>query len=169
MIKYSDVYVQTIARGLCQPGEQFVAAGAASYQSFWTFNIPWFRHDYLLIATSERLIVADHRRGLIFDRMDAVQSFPWSQVSNMKIGGVFTKKLTVKDHANKAVLSAKLPKMLMNPLKGNSQSIKQVVSTWEQRRALGGGQQAAGSLPPASYGQPQFAPALAAPQQQPFN
>ncbi|MGH7282963.1 MAG: hypothetical protein ACRELY_15675 [Polyangiaceae bacterium] len=169
MIRYSDVYVQTIARGLCQPGEQFVAAGAAHYQSFWTFNIPYFRHNYLLIATSERLIVADHRRGLIFDRMDAVQSFPWSQVSNMKIGGIFTKKLTIKDQTNRAVLSAKLPKMLMNPLKGNSQSIKQVVSTWEQRRALGAGQQAAGSLPPASYN-PQFAPALGAPtQQQPFN
>ena len=168
MIKYSDVYVQTIARGLCQPGEQFVAAGAASYQSFWTFNIPWFRHDYLLIATSERLIVADHRRGLIFDRMDQIQSFPWSQVSNMKIGGVFTKKLTVKDHANKAVLSAKLPKMLMNPLKGNSQSLKTVVQTWEQRRSLAPGQKA-GSLPPASFHpQQQYAPALKAPQA-PFN
>jgi hypothetical protein len=169
MIKYSDLYVQTLARGLCEPGEQFVAAGAGSYQSFWTFNIPWFRHDYLLIATSERLIVADHRRGLLFDRMDQVQSYPWAQVSNMKIGGLFTKKLTVKDHTNRAVLSAKLPKMLMNPLKGNAQSMRTVVQTWEQRRALGAGQQGAGSLPPASYApQQQYAPALNAPQA-PFN
>jgi hypothetical protein len=169
MIKYSDLYVQTLARGLCEPGEQFVAAGAASYQSFWTFNIPWFRHDYLLIATSERLIVADHRRGLIFDRMDQIQSFPWSQLSNIKIGGIFTKKLTVKDHTNRAVLSAKLPKLLLNPLKGNAQSMKTVVQTWEQRRALGAGQQAAGSFPPASFApQQQYAPALNAPQA-PFN
>jgi len=169
MIKYSDLYVQTLARGLCQPGEQFVAAGAASYQSFWTFKIPWFRHDYLLIATSDRLIVADHRRGLIFDRMDQIQSLPWSQVSTMKIGGLFTKKITVKDHANKSVLSAKLPKMLMNPLKGNAQSMRTVVQTWEQRRALGAGQQVAGSFPPASFAPQQpYAPALDAPQA-PFN
>ena len=70
MIKYNDVYVSTLARGLCQPNEQFVAASAGSYQSFWTFKIPFFRHSYLLFATSDRLVVIDHRRGFLFDRMD---------------------------------------------------------------------------------------------------
>src|SRR4051812_30375370 len=61
MIKYTDVYVSTFARGLCEPNEQFIAASAGAYQSFWTFRIPFFKHSYLLIATSERLIVVDHR------------------------------------------------------------------------------------------------------------
>lgn len=158
MIKYSDVYVQTLARGLCEPGEQFVTAGAGSHQSFWTLNIPWFRHDYLLIATAERLIVADHRRGLLFDRMDQVASYRWSDITAMKLGGVFTKKLVLKDAQNKTVLTMKLPKLLLNPLKNNTQNVKAVVQTWEQRRALGAGQAAAGSLPPASYQQPYAQP-----------
>jgi hypothetical protein len=170
MIKYSDVYVQALARGLCNPGEQFVAAGAASYQSFWTFQIPWFKHSYLFIATNERLIVVDHRRGLIFDRMDAVQSFRWSDIGGMKISGLLSKKVIVRDLNNRPVLKAKLPPFLANPFKNNLNSLRAVVQTWEQQRSLGAAP-AYGQLPQQAqqqaYGAPvyQAAPPPPAPRQ----
>jgi len=136
MIKYSDVYVQTVARGLCHPGEQFVAACAGSYKSFWSLGIPFFRHAYLLIATSERLLVVDHRKGLIYDRMDRIDSYPWSDLGTVKLGGVFSKKIVVKDTANRAVLKVKVPGFL-GPVANNGGAARALVQTWEQRRALG--------------------------------
>ena len=159
MIRFSDVYVNTVARGLCQGNEQFVSASAGSYQSFWTFNIPLFRHDYLFIATSERLVVVDHRKGFVFDRMDQVTGYRWSDIGSIKVGGVFTKKLVVKDHTNRTVVQAKLPKMLANmfgwPLKNNPAATQMLLQTWEQRRQLGAAPAAYGQLP---GGQPQPQP-----------
>ncbi len=136
MIKFSDVYVTTLARGLCSPNEQFVSAGAGSRQSFWTFGIPWFRHAYLLIATSERLMVIDHRKGLLYDRMDRVDSYRWSELGEVKVKGIFTKKLVAKDVANRTVLQAKLPKAFFKPIANNNAGITGVIQTWEQRRTL---------------------------------
>ena len=158
MIKYNDVYVSTLARGLCQPNEQLVAASAGSYQSFWTFNIPFFRHSYLLFATSDRLVVIDHRRGLLFDRMDTVQSFRWSDIGSMKLGGLLSKKLVVKDASNRVVLNAKLPKLFGAPMPKAKAAAQVVVQTWEQRRQLGAASSPFGQLPQAQV--PQMAPPL---------
>ena len=154
MIKFNDVYVSTLARGLCQPNEQFVAASAGSHQSFWTFNIPFFRHSYLLFATSDRLVVIDHRRGLLFDRMDTVQSYRWSEIGSMKLSGVLSKKLVVKDASNRTVLTAKLPKLFGSPIPKAKSAAQVVVQTWEQRRQLGQAQSPFGQLPQA--GAPQM-------------
>jgi hypothetical protein len=158
MIKFTDVYVSTVAKGLCQPNEQFVAASAGSYQSFWTFRIPFFRHSYLLFATSERLVVVDHRKGLIFSRMDKVQSYRWSEISSMKLSGVLSKKLVVKDATNRVVLNAQLPKLFGAPIKNAKTTAQMVVQTWEQRRQLGSAPAPFGQLPQqAAYAQaPQY-------------
>jgi hypothetical protein len=154
MIKFNDVYVSTLARGLCQPNEQFIAASAGSYQSFWTFKIPLFRHNYLLLATSDRLVVIDHRRGLLFDRMDQVQSFRWSEIGSMKLGGMLSKKLVVKDASNRVVLNARLPKLFGSPIPKAKSGAQVVMQTWEQRRQLGAAP-AFGQLPPQA-GMPQM-------------
>jgi hypothetical protein len=159
MIRFSDVYVSTMARGLCAPNEQFIAAGAGSRQSFWTFKIPWFRHAYLLLATSDRLLVIDHRKGLIFDRMDKVESYRWSDIGSIKLGGFFTRKLVVKDLGNRTLLEMKLPKWLANPLTNNASGLSTLVQTWEQRRVLGAAP-AFGQLPPQqAYAAHAYAPA----------
>jgi hypothetical protein len=144
MIKYSDLYVTTLARGLCQGNEQFVAASVGSHQSFWTFKIPWFRHDYLFIATSERLIVVDHRKGLLFDRMDRVDSYRWSEISSIKIPGFFG-KLVVKDQSNRTLVRASRPRLA--PMRDASTGMRAMVQTWEQRRQLAAAP-AYGQLPP---------------------
>ena len=167
MIKFNDVYINTLARGLCQPNEQLIAASAGSYQSFWTFRIPFFRHSYLLFATSDRLVVIDHRRGLLFDRMDTVQSYRWGDIGSMKLGGVLSKKLVVKDAGNRVVLNARLPKLFGAPIPKAKSAAQIVVQTWEQRRALGPatipppfGELPPGSIPPMPpYGH-QMPPAL---------
>ncbi len=151
MLKYTDIYVTTFSRGLCAPNEQFVAAAAGVHQSFWTFKIPWFRHSYLLIATTERLMVVDHRKGLIYDRVDRVDSYRWSDIGTLKLGGVFTKRLTVKDAGNRTLFKMALPGF--GPLKNNVPSARQVVQTWEQRRALPAAPMF-GALPPVQPPQP---------------
>jgi hypothetical protein len=154
MIKFNDVYVSTLARGLCQPNEQLIAASAGSYQSFWTFRIPFFRHSYLLFATSDRLMVIDHRRGLLFDRMDQVQSFRWNDIGSMKLGGMLSKKLVVKDSSNRVVLSAKLPKLFGSPIPKAKSAAQLLVQTWEQRRQLGMASAPFGQLAPQSVPPP---------------
>jgi hypothetical protein len=154
MIKYTDLYVRTLARGLCEPGEHFVAAGAGSHQSFWTFKIPFFKHHILVVATSERLIVLDHRKGLLFDRLDKVESYRWSDIGSITLKGAFTKKLVVKDSSNRSllVMSLRYP----TPIPNNVPQLRTVVQTWEQRRALAP-QQAHAALHPATRGMPALA------------
>jgi len=151
MLKYTDVYVATMARGLSQPGEQVVVAAAGEYQSFWTFKIPFFKYAYLLIATTDRLLVLQHRKGLVFDRLDRVDSYPWSQISLLKISGLGTKKLVVKDGQGRAVLKMKVAGSFLGPMKNSGTSARMIVQTWEQRRQLGPAA-AHGALPQRTMG-----------------
>jgi hypothetical protein len=137
MIKFNDVYVTTLARGLCQPNEQIISASAGSFQSFWTFKIPFFRHHYLFIATTDRLLVVDHRKGLIFDRLDSVASHAWNTIGSVKIRGLLRKRLVIKDTANRTLVHARLPPLLLNPIAKNEPAMRMLVQTWEQRRELG--------------------------------
>jgi hypothetical protein len=145
-IKMNDLYVKTLAQGLMLPGEQLLGRTSGDFQSFWTFKIPFFRHSYLLLATSNRLIVLDHRKGLIHDRLDKIESYPWSAIGSMKLSGLgFSKKLVVRD--------GNVPRPIVVKIKGGLMSngvlpgAKLALATWEQQRGLGGRQPA--SLPAA--------------------
>jgi hypothetical protein len=144
MIKFTDLYVNTVVRGLSNPDERLVAAGAGSHQPFWSFGLPWFRHSYLLIATNERLLVLDHRKGLLFDRLDAVTSHRWSDIASIKLSGVFAKKLVAKDATNRVLFAMKLPPVMSSPIANNTRALETLVQTWEHRRAL--------AAAPAAYG-----------------
>lgn len=159
MIKYTDLYVNTIARGLMNPGEQLVAAAAGTHQPFWSLGIPWFRHSFLVLATTDRLVVVDHRKGLVFDRLDTVASYRWHELGALKLSGIFSKKLVAKDGTNRVVLNMKLPPMLLNPIPGNAVAVRRVVETWEQRRQLAPAPAPVATLPtgqpgPTYYAQP---------------
>ena len=134
MIKYSDVYVGILARGMCNPGEQFVAACAVNHQPWWSLRIPFFRHSYLLVATSERLIALDHRKGLIFDRLDRADGYAWGDVS-CKLGGLIAKKVIVKDRANRTLVKGKVSGFF-GPIKNSGVGARTLVQTWEQRARL---------------------------------
>ena len=135
MIKYSDVYVSILAKGLLHPGEQFVSACAVNHQPFWSFGIPLFKHSYLLVATTHRLIALDHRKGFLFDRLDRADSYAWGDVSQMKLAGIFTKKVVVKDRAGRTVVKGKVSGFL-GPMSNNGQSARSIVQAFEQTQRL---------------------------------
>jgi hypothetical protein len=145
-IKITDLYVNTVARGLLQPGEQLVARTSGQHQPWWSLQIPFLKHSYLLLVTSHRLIVVDHRKGLMHDRMDKVDSIPWSSIETAKLSGIgFTKKLVVKSPQVGKPIKMKIAGGFLSP-KGNVDGAKAVVSTWQQSRQLGAAPQY-GQLP----------------------
>jgi hypothetical protein len=138
MIKYSDVYVSILAKGLCGSGEQFVVACAVNHQPLWSFRIPFFRHAYLLVVTTKRLIALDHRKGLLFDRLDRADSYAWSDLGSCSLAGVLTKKIHVKDKAGDTLLKGRVTGFF-GPIANNGGSAQTLLQTWEQRRSLASG------------------------------
>jgi hypothetical protein len=137
MIKYSDVYVGILAKGLCNANEQFVGACAVSHQPFWSLGIPFFKHSFLLVATTERLIALDHRKGLIFDRLDRADSYAWSELGAFNLGGLLQKKVALRDKSGRVLLKGKVTGFF-GPLPNNAASARAMQQTWEQRRSLPG-------------------------------
>jgi hypothetical protein len=134
-IKMNDLYVKTVSQGLMEPGETLVAYSEGTRQSFWTFNIAFFKHYYLLLATSERLIVVDHRKGLFDFRLDSVDSYPLRDVSTLKLSGWGAmKKLTIESPRQ----AKKLKISLMGGLFSNRvvPRTKALIEHWSQHKAL---------------------------------
>lgn len=136
MIKYSDVYVSILAKGLCQPGEQVVGACAVTHQPFWSFGMPFFKHAYLLVATTHRLVALDHRKGLLFDRLDRADSYAWTDLAAFKLGGLLAKKIAVKDRGGRTVVKGKVAG-LFGPMRNNAANARAITQTWEQHQRLG--------------------------------
>jgi hypothetical protein len=154
-IRYSDAYIETIARAHLQPGEQIIGRAAGIHRPWYTLGVMLFWKNYLVIATNQRLLLAEHRRGLLYDRLEAVHSVPWNQVANAKVSGLLKKKLNLAFGQKKIKLN--LPGFL-GPMPKNVLGAKAVASTWQQAKALGAGQQHA-SLPPGApqhYAAPQM-------------
>ena len=90
---FSDLYVNTVAKGLLQPGEQVLHRVSASHAPWWSMGIPMFASQYLVLATNERLVLVKHKKGFLTgDRMESVDSMPWRSVSDVKVSGMFAKK-----------------------------------------------------------------------------
>lgn len=90
---FSDLYVDTVAKGLLQPGEQVLHRVSASHAPWWSMGIPMFGSQYLVLATSQRLVLVRHKKGFLTgDRMESVDALPWSSISEVKMSGMFAKK-----------------------------------------------------------------------------
>lgn len=97
---FSDLYVDTVAKGLLQPGEQVLHRVSASHAPWWSMGVPMFASQYLVLATTQRLVLVRHKKGLFTgDRMESVDTLPWSQISEVKLSGMFAKK-TMRVKAN---------------------------------------------------------------------
>jgi Bacterial PH domain len=130
MIKYTDSYIQTIARGLLEPHEQLLHTAAAQKAPFIKLG-PWLTHHYLILATSHRMILVDHRQGLLYARMDHVESFSWDQIEELKVAGLFKKQLVFNVGSRKMKLA--LTKFF-GPLKRNLTSAKAIVAQHAQQK-----------------------------------
>lgn len=90
---FSDLYVDTVSKGLLQPGEQVLHRVSASHAPWWAPGVPFFASQYLVLATNQRLVLVRHKRGFFTgDRMESVDSLPWSAIRDVKLSGFFAKK-----------------------------------------------------------------------------
>jgi Bacterial PH domain len=136
-IKFTDLHVNTLAKGLLDPGEQLVDRAIASRQPWWSLKIPLFKRTWLLLATNQRLIIIEHRRGLVDDRMDKVDSLPWTSIEQTKLSGMgFSKKISVKAAQRGIAFTGKVDGGFLAAHKGNINGAKAIVSTWQGAKAL---------------------------------
>jgi len=90
---FSDLYVNTVAKGLLQPDEQVLHRVSASHAPWWSMGIPTFQNQYLVLATNQRLLLVKHKKGFFTgDRMESVDTLPWQSVSQVQMSGFFAKK-----------------------------------------------------------------------------
>ena len=153
---FTDSHVQIVSRGVLENGERLVARGVAVHAPWWTFGIKLLHKTFLLLSTDQRLVMVEHKndfflRGL---KTDKVHSLPWSQVSELKVKGLFLKKkLRVVGQGNFGPIAAtyKVPGFL-GPISDNVQNLRQMEQTAASQRSLG-----AAPMPmalPAAYGSP---------------
>src|SRR5262249_34024477 len=119
--------------------------------------------------TDQRVIVMEHRVVWLHQalRLDAVESIPWANVQELRMKGIFAKKLRLRAQGERGPkrLDMKVPNAffgLLAPMRNNMAGARSVANAFQSRRGLPG---APATLPPtcAPYGLPQGAPALAAP------
>jgi len=131
---FSDLYVDTVSKGLLQPGEQLVARTSGYHVPWWAMNIPWFKSQYLVLVTSQRAVLVRHKRGLLTgDRMESVHSVPLQQIDRCKLSGLFGKKLALRGGGVDLTLT--VPGGFLE-IPGNVDAGKRLVDTWQRTRAL---------------------------------
>ncbi len=136
-IYFSDLYVNTVSKGILVPGEQLVARASATHVPWWSMGIPMLASQYLMLATTQRVVLVRHRRGwLTGDRMEEVKAVPWNQVERAQLKGFLSKKLTLKGGEVDVSLSMRagffeVPK--------NIEGAKALVDTWQKAKALPSG------------------------------
>jgi hypothetical protein len=90
---FSGLYVNTVAKGLFQPGEQARHQVSASHAPWWSMGIPTFQSQYPVLATNQRLVLVKHEKGFFTgDRMERVERLPRNAVQEVEVGGMFAKK-----------------------------------------------------------------------------
>lgn len=159
---FTDSHIQIVSRGVLEQGEKLVARGVAVHAPWWTFGIKLFHKTFLLLASDQRLVMIEHKndffmRGL---KTDKVHSMPWSQVSELKVKGLFLKKkLRVAGQASTGPVKGtyRVPGWLLAPIAENLPNLRQMEQTAAATRQLGA---PVASGAPAGY--------LASPQPQPF-
>lgn len=135
-IKFNDTYVDSIARAHLEPGEQIVARSAGVHRPWWTLGIWYFWKTYLVLATNRRLLLVEHRRGLLYDRLEKVDSIAFGEITTAKVSGLLLKKkLNLAFQNGRSALSLVLPG-LFGPMPKSAAGAKEVVSSWEQGKAL---------------------------------
>ncbi|MCA9607585.1 MAG: hypothetical protein KC619_18385 [Myxococcales bacterium] len=134
-IKFNPQYVDTLAKAYA-PQETVVASSAGVHKPIWALGLPFFFKTYLFIATDRRLLVVEHRRGLMYDRIEKVERFAWSEIASAKVAGLLLKKsLKLTFTTGRAALSAVLPG-LFGPIAKAKPGAQSLVDTWQRGKAL---------------------------------
>jgi hypothetical protein len=171
MFYFSDLHVQLVARGILNPGEQLVGQTSTHYFPFWALG--FINRRNLVLATTQRLIVVEHRFGFfpVGYRVHVVHSMPWAAVQELKLKGIFTKKLVVKGAGDHGAVQFKatVPNTLFGllaPMKGNLQGARAIDAHFKSgaAAALPAAPQIPAFNAPGYTSVPPQAPQLSAPQ-----
>lgn len=157
---FTDTHVQIMSKALLEPNEQLVARTVIVDAPWYTFGMWLFHKTYLVLATTQRLIMVEHapdffNRGM---KTEKVHSIPWAQVSEMKVKGLFLKKkLRFVAQSNMRFFKGKMkiPNAffgLLAPVQDNLQNAKLLEQHFQSARQLGAPQQGYGSLAPGQPG-----------------
>lgn len=133
-IKFNQTYIDTLARAYA-PNDNVVASTGGVHKPFWALGIPFFFKTYLLIATQRKLLVVEHRRGLLLDRMESVDAVAWSEVQSAKVSGLLRKKLKLAFTTGRAAISMAIFGMI-GPVAKAADGAKALVGAWQQGKAL---------------------------------
>ena len=133
-IKFNPQYIDTLAKAYA-PQETVVASSAGVHKPIWALGIPFFFKTYLFIATDRRLLVVEHRRGLLYDRVEKVERFAWSELASAKVAGLLRKKLRLAFTTGRAALSVALPG-LFGPIAKAKPGAVALVDAWNRGKAL---------------------------------
>lgn len=164
---FTDLHVQLLSRGILNPGEQLQSSTVTFYRPWWALG--FIQRQHLIMATDQRVILVDHRIQFFpfSQKLHSVESIPWSQVNELKVSGIFSKKIRVKGQGDQGPANHKYK--ISNALFGlfamksnNLAGARAIAQSFEQNK-LGGAPQlgapqsyGAPQLPPVSYGAPQI-------------
>lgn len=136
-IKFTQTYIDTIARSHLPAGEQVVAATAGVYKPLFGMAPPFFWKKFLVVGSRTRLLLVEHRRGILFDRLEKIESYAWSELSTLKVSGLLLKKkLKMMFSTGREALTIELPGFLFSPIARAIDGAKQLVGSWDQGKLL---------------------------------
>ncbi len=137
-LRYSDLHLQILERGLLEPGEHLTG-------HVMTERNPWYglgllAKKYLLVSTDRRLLVLEHSRSWVYRTfvISHVESLPWHDVEDLSFRGLVVKsklRLVAKSSRGPIAMTMKVPSMFA-PVRDNARAGQYVVATFQAQRAL---------------------------------
>lgn len=149
---FSDLQVELLARGVLEPGEQLTGKTVTRYMPWWAFGL--INRTYLILTTDRRVVLLDHRLAWLHSvhALRAVESIPWSNVQELALKGLFSKKVRFRGQALSGPihLTMKVPNALFGllaPMRGNMEGARAVAASFASQRQLLGQQTGPASMP----------------------
>jgi hypothetical protein len=161
---FSDLHVETLARGILEPNEQVLGTTVAEHNPWWSMGL--IRRTYLMIATDQRLVMVAHHFNWLHTsmRLAAIESYGWQAVEQMQLKGIFSKKIALKATGNQGPVkhTLKVPNTffgLLAPMRNNLAGARTITERFSQ-----GGLAAPSALPAYNAMGYSSVPPLAPPQ-----
>lgn len=152
-LRYSDLHLQILARGLLDPGEH-LTGHAVAVRNPW-YGLGLLSKQYVLVSTDRRLLVLEHERSLLYATfvIRKVESYAWSNIEELQLRGLFGSKLRLVARTANTVskLVMRVPAWFA-AIRDNNRSMRAVVATFQAQRALAPSSSPNRALPATSFG-----------------
>jgi hypothetical protein len=154
---FTELHVQTLARGLLEPQERLLGQTATEFMPWW--GLGFVRRTHLVLATQHRVVVIEHRVSWFrcAAKMTSIEALPWHAIDEFRITrSLFGKKLVVRARTLNGIFSLKswIPNTffgLLAPMENNVKGARAAALAFDTTRQLGGapGYESSRTLPPS--------------------